>query len=384
MAKATINRRAVVTPMTLTSATMMWLFTWLCAAVVFAIPEPVALDAPAPSNPADAVVLVHQGNALCAGAIIDELGTVVTSYHCVVAGGRPLVVTRSGQKGRGRIRQSHVGLDLAVIDVPDLAGAPFLVLADKIPEVGDRVRAIGHPFGARLPGGFLLGTLRWSVTEGSVSAVGEVALQMTAAVNPGNSGGPVVNESGELVGVVSRRLTGEALGFATRADQLQGLLASDKGHSAVGGTVLLGAFGGTWNGTNGSLSFGPYFELALKDRIVVRAQVGFTPSPRFNAVRYGSISWSEAEASLGVRQRLLHGPFTSRIDAYGGVIRLVTMTGNRDDLSTLTSAEHGLLLGGSLNVGFVALDGAAVWLGGNDWGFRGMLMLRVPGTFLHF
>ena len=64
------------------------------------------------------------------------------------------------------------------------------------------MRAIGHPYGTRLPGGFMTGLLRWSTSEGVVSGVGPHAVQFTAPVNPGTSGGPVVEDEGRLVGVV--------------------------------------------------------------------------------------------------------------------------------------------------------------------------------------
>ena len=55
------------------------------------------------------------------------------------------------------------------------------------------------------------GTLRWSVVDGVVSSLGSQAMQISAPLNPGNSGGPVIGEDGELVGVVSRRLSGQGL-----------------------------------------------------------------------------------------------------------------------------------------------------------------------------
>ena len=73
----------------------------------------------------DAVVLVQQGSATCAGVRIGPDGVVATAYHCVVAGGRPRVVGRDGSSWIGRVRAFDVAHDLALIDVPEAAGASW-------------------------------------------------------------------------------------------------------------------------------------------------------------------------------------------------------------------------------------------------------------------
>ena len=139
-----------------------------------------ALAADAPPN--DAVVLVVQGGATCAGAFIDDQGTVVTAYHCVCSGGRPRVETRDGRVAIGRVVGLAVRWDMALIEVPDLAGSAYLPVRRNAPAAGEPVRALGHPYGVSEPGGFLAGTLRWSVSQGIVSAVGPRAIQTTAPV----------------------------------------------------------------------------------------------------------------------------------------------------------------------------------------------------------
>ncbi len=174
----------------------------------------LALAAP----PQDAVVLLVQGPGTCAGAFVDDQGTVATAYHCVTVGGRPRVTTFDGREALGRVTRVDVRQDLALVEVPDLAGSPSIPLRDGPAEVGSRVQVIGHPFGARRPVGFVEGTLRWAVSEGVLSAVGSRSLQFTAPINPGNSGGPLLDEEGQLLGVVSRALGGAGIGFAARAE----------------------------------------------------------------------------------------------------------------------------------------------------------------------
>src|SRR5687767_6063523 len=95
----------------------------------------------------DAVVLVHQGSTTCAGAFVAAEGRVVTAYHCVAAGGRPRITTRAGESAVGRVAAVDRAADLAVIDVPALAGRPWLPVASAPPAPGEPVWALGHPLG---------------------------------------------------------------------------------------------------------------------------------------------------------------------------------------------------------------------------------------------
>lgn len=134
------------------------------------------------------------------GFIIDKEGHILTNYH-VIAEARQVEVTMHNRK---RYRATIVGTDrshdLAVVQIsaPDLSPA---VLGDsRNLQVGQKVYAIGNPFG-------LSGTL----TTGIVSSIRPVeepdgmrideAIQTDAAINPGNSGGPLMNWHGEVIGI---------------------------------------------------------------------------------------------------------------------------------------------------------------------------------------
>ena len=162
------------------------------------------------------------------GFIFDhEQGYVLTNAH-VVEGAS--VVRVSLANGRGFAAQV-LGLDpdsdLAVLRI-DAVGLHELDLGSAEPvAVGDEVYAVGSPFG-----------LKGSVTKGIVSAVGRrivadggayypAMLQTDAVIRPGNSGGPLVNKRGEVVGITTAILTGstpyDGLGFAipaTRAKEM--------------------------------------------------------------------------------------------------------------------------------------------------------------------
>jgi serine protease Do len=140
--------------------------------------------------------------------VTDEL--VLTNEHVVCPGGGPIEVVRSdGQKQTGVAIQSDKALDLALIRVAG-AGAvplPFGDVADLV--VGEQVMVIGSPVG-----------LEFTVHPGIVSNrartfLGLSYVQIDAKVNPGNSGGPVLNDRGQVVAVVSLKHMGaEGIGLA--------------------------------------------------------------------------------------------------------------------------------------------------------------------------
>jgi S1-C subfamily serine protease len=134
------------------------------------------------------------------GFVIDKDGHILTNYH-VIADARQVEVTLHNRK---KYRATVIGTDpphdLAVIQIkaPDLVPA---VLGDsRNLQVGQKVYAIGNPFG-------LAGTM----TRGIVSSIRPVrepngatideAIQTDAAINPGNSGGPLMNWHGEVIGI---------------------------------------------------------------------------------------------------------------------------------------------------------------------------------------
>jgi len=134
------------------------------------------------------------------GFIIDHDGHVLTNYH-VVADARQVEITlHNRKKYRATIVGTDRSHDLAIVQIkaPDLT--PMVLGDSKNLQVGQKVYAIGNPFG-------LAGTL----TSGIVSSIRSVqepsginideAIQTDAAINPGNSGGPLLNSHGEVIGI---------------------------------------------------------------------------------------------------------------------------------------------------------------------------------------
>jgi S1-C subfamily serine protease len=134
------------------------------------------------------------------GFIIDKDGHILTNYH-VIADARQVEVTlHNRKKYRATIVGTDRSHDLAVVQIkaPDLQ--PVTLGDSTHLQVGQKVYAIGNPFG-------LSGTL----TRGIVSSIRSVqepdgvaideAIQTDAAINPGNSGGPLLNWHGEVIGI---------------------------------------------------------------------------------------------------------------------------------------------------------------------------------------
>lgn len=329
----------------------------------------------------DAVVMLQQGSTTCAGALIESGAVVATAYHCVAQGGRPRVTRRDGTRTVGRVRAVDVALDLALVDVPELAGSPSLELGDA-PAQGERVWALGHPLGGDLPSGFLDGTLRWAASDGIVAAVGPRALQITAPVNPGNSGGPVVDEKARLVAVVSRRLSGDGLGFAGRAEHVRTLLDRERGPSVLGGTLAVGLVVTSHDHIDGGIAVGGRVEAAVRDRVVVDGTASLPLSARWNAARFGAHEFGRAEGRVGLRQRLGHGPWATTLDVAGGLAWLERLEADDADPFALTTIGEAVpSVSASVRVRSVGLEFG--WYL-PDRAARATVVLRVPGVLTTF
>lgn len=301
----------------------------LWSLLALAAPEGGASPAPATdATPAElqawlgSVVLLQIGPAWCSGVIIDDQGTVATAYHCVATGRKPKVILKDGRSFIGRSVAVWPREDLALIAAPDLAGAenspaPLPIRAAP-PEVGERVYGLGHPYAPLADRSPLLeGTLRWSVTEGLVSGAGVHFLQTDAALNPGNSGGPVVDASGEVLGIVSRKLKGENLAFATNNTHLAALVADRerRAPSPLGGTLGLGVGLASLSDPGGALTGQVRGEVAFRDRVILSAAGGLPYSARALAEAWGSSTYPMADLSLGGRARLGRGTWSTALEA---------------------------------------------------------------------
>ncbi len=177
-----------------------------------------------------AIVVVKTPSGLGTGWFVNPEGYLVTNHH-VVAGERTIKVTVFPRQGKTlgrkvyrkvRIVALNAEMDLALLKIEEPLGidVPRLHLGDsRRVKVGDKAFAIGNPLG-----------LERSTSEGIVSKVGRniggrLFLQTTAPIAPGNSGGPLFNYRGEVIGVVSRgAIMLDGLGFAIPSEYVKEFL----------------------------------------------------------------------------------------------------------------------------------------------------------------
>lgn len=138
------------------------------------------------------------GSSQGSGFFISEDGYLVTNNHVIDGGTKYTIVLNDGSEMEAKLVGADKRSDLAVLKVDDSRKFTYVAFSKDEPRIGDWVVAVGNPFG-----------LGGTVTAGIVSAQGrEVGasryddfIQIDAAVNKGNSGGPAFNLSGEVIGV---------------------------------------------------------------------------------------------------------------------------------------------------------------------------------------
>ena len=158
-----------------------------------------------------AVVSLLGADNLGSAFIVGADGIALTSLHVVAGQPSVVAVTSEGDSMAVRVVRSDRDADVALLQVacaPDCASLP---VADRSPSVGDELLVIGTPVAE---------ALSFTATRGIVSGLrrieGVTHVQTDAALNPGNSGGPMLDERGQVVGIVSWKVSDESvegLGF---------------------------------------------------------------------------------------------------------------------------------------------------------------------------
>ena len=169
----------------------------------------------------------RKSSSLGSGFVVDPSGIVITNNHVVGDANEIVVIFTDGRKLKAKVIGKDPKVDVAVLKVT--SDKPFKTVkfgdSDKM-RVGDGVMAVGNPFG-----------LGETVTAGILSARNrnidsgpyDDFLQTDAAINKGNSGGPLFNMAGEVIGINTAILSPSGgsigIGFATPSDSVQPVIA---------------------------------------------------------------------------------------------------------------------------------------------------------------
>lgn len=159
------------------------------------------------------------------GIIVAPDGLVLTALHVVDGATAIAVVVDGGEEFTGRIRAWDRSTDLALLEIvaKDRAFTPAALAPDHAIEVGETVVAVSNPFGlgTSVTRGVLSATDRRNVVDGQKAAL----LQTDAAINPGSSGGALVNLRGEVIGLITAIITRsgghQGVGLAVPAHELR-------------------------------------------------------------------------------------------------------------------------------------------------------------------
>jgi S1-C subfamily serine protease len=197
-------------------------------------------------NPSETITITRGG--LGSGIVVSKDGLVMTSAHVVQVADAVAVKFLDGKVVGAKVVGSALQADVALLklnEVPDNLVAAELGNSDKV-DIGDEIFVIGAPYGVdhTLTVGHMSGRRRPKNTCDPLTPV--EFLQTDAAINKGNSGGPMFDMDGRLVGIVSHILSqsggSEGLGFAASVNTARELLLNQKSF---------------WSGLEGYLLSGP-------------------------------------------------------------------------------------------------------------------------------
>ena len=201
----------------------------------------------------DSVVMINNkvttmgqtGTSTGSGFILTEDGYVVTNHHVVEGDGRLSVTLTNGEVYAATLVGSDNTNDVALLKIEAQGLQAVTVGSSDALIVGDQVAAIGNPLGeltSTLTVGYVSAKERDVTTEGFAINM----LQTDAAINSGNSGGPLFNMKGEVVGITTAKYSGtsssgasiEGVGFAIPIDDVKGLLSDLATYGYITGAYL--------------------------------------------------------------------------------------------------------------------------------------------------
>lgn len=196
-----------------------------------------------------------QNAASGSGFVVSSDGYIITNYHVIEGASSIKVTFMDGKSYDATLRGGDEENDIAVLKIDATELSPLVIGNSGDLVVGDTVYAIGNP----------LGELTYSMTGGMVSALDRNVtmsdgrrmnyIQTDTAINSGNSGGALFNQYGEVVGIVSAKLSSsgssasvEGLGFAIPLDDVKNMLTDIIQNGYVTGKPYMGIIGSSVSG----------------------------------------------------------------------------------------------------------------------------------------
>ncbi|GHS90133.1 hypothetical protein AGMMS49957_15210 [Synergistales bacterium] len=170
----------------------------------------------------ESIVIVHSDSLVGSGFAISE-HKIVTNAHVMANADAVSIQTYAGEKYDADVEAIDTALDIAVLNIKDKSFVPLKTADEALSKVGDDVYVVGAP-----------SSMAYSLTKGVLSAknreIGSrLYLQTDAAINFGNSGGPLLNENGEVLGMNTLKLVdSEGIGLAISMKTIEDYLDSSE------------------------------------------------------------------------------------------------------------------------------------------------------------
>ncbi len=180
------------------------------------------------------VVTIKTDISQGSGFIIASGGYVVTNAHVMEGATAANIITYDGKSHKVSKVGENPTMDITLLKIDDESYSPLTLANSDEVQVGEKVIAIGNPLG-----------LQFSVSEGIVSATKRkgsngmsVYIQTDAALNAGNSGGPLINKEGKVIGINNFKIgDSENLGFALESNYIK-TIVNDISTQAYGNNLI--------------------------------------------------------------------------------------------------------------------------------------------------
>lgn len=224
----------------------------------------------------------YKEKGLGSGFIVKNDGYILTNNHVIADSDKINVRLADSREFEGKVIGRDIKTDLAVLKISSVEGLPSVTFGDSNKlEVGEWAIAIGNPFG-----------LDRTVTIGVISATGrsnlglidsENYIQTDAAINFGNSGGPLLNIRGEVIGVNTAIISsGQGIGFATPINSAKAIIE---------GLIFKGKIKKGWLGVGIqmiSVETDRYQHEIKRNGLLVKSIIGGSPA-QMAGIRVGDI-----------------------------------------------------------------------------------------------